>query len=64
MDKSLESSADDREIDSCSRQMNILLIIESKLSKYTQLSESAIQCKQLITKSVITQTNKQCIPGK
>ena len=40
MDMSLESSAGGRGIESCSRQINFSLIIESKLSKSTQMSES------------------------
>ena len=38
MDRSLESSG--RGIESCSRQIHFSLIIESKLSKSTQMSES------------------------
>ena len=38
MDRSLESSAGGHEIESCSRQINFSLIIESKLSKSTQMS--------------------------
>ena len=40
MDRSLESSAGGRGIESCSRQIIFSLIIESKLSKSTQMSES------------------------
>ena len=40
MDRSLESSPGGRGIESCSRQINFSLIIESKLSKSTQMSES------------------------
>ena len=52
MDRSLESIAGGRGIDYCSRQISFSLIIESKLSKSTQMSESRNSSKQLITKSV------------
>ena len=38
--RSLESSARGREIESCYCQIKFVLIIESKLSKSTQMSES------------------------
>ena len=40
MDRLLGSSAGGRGIESCSRLINYSLIIESKLSKSTQMSES------------------------
>ena len=43
MDKSLGSSAGGCEIESCSRQINFSLIIESKLAKSTQMSRNSMQ---------------------
>ena len=40
MDRSLESSTGGCEIESCSRQIQFSLLIESKLSMSTQMSES------------------------
>ena len=48
----MESSAGDCEIESCSQQIHFSLIIERNFRSQLKCQSPAIQCKQLITKSV------------